>query len=296
MKVSVVIPVYNREFELKRAISSVLNQTIQDFEILVVDDFSDMHLKPILDEFQDNRMRFYRLDKKGNANVCRNLGIKEAKGNYIAMLDSDDEWLPTHLEQKIKFIEEFNVDGTFGSFYVDDSIVRRAIISRPLRDKELMINYLLSDGNASTPTHVYKADCAKQVLWDESLLRHQDFDFSVRFSEKYRFAASFDLTCVVHWVKGARRNEHFESMMKFINKYKENIDPPIYCEYHRKKYTSIMNRPEVSKTIKQHYRRESIKYIEVLSLTDYLSTFGLNKSGFYKFYLRLEFLLKVLFK
>lgn len=296
MKVSVVIPVYNREFELKRAILSVLNQTMQDFEIIVVDDFSTIDLKTIVDSFNDKRISFFKLNKKGNANVCRNYAIKEAKGQYIAMLDSDDEWLPLHLEKKIKYIEETGADGVFGSYLVDDGKKQKYILSRPIRENELMVNYLLSDGAAATPTHFYKSECAKNILWDEKLFRHQDYDYTVRFSEKYKLMASADVTCIVHWRDGEKRTEHFDSLKLFIDKNKKDIKEVYYCKYHRQIYSSISNRKDIDKKIIQHYKIESIRFIHVLSLTDYLSTFGINRSKFFKFYLRLEFSLKVLFK
>lgn len=293
--VSIIIPVYNRIFELKRAINSVLTQTVQDFEILVIDDYSEIELQTVCQEFNDARIKYRRLEKKGNANVCRNEGIKQARGQYIAMLDSDDEWLPEHLEKRIKFIEENNADGVFGSYYLDNGTIRHYKLSRPLRENEKMVNYLLSDGSAVTPSHFYKSECVKDVLWDETFYRHQDFDFSIRFSKKYKFIASTDLTCIVHWKKGEKRTEHFESLMRFINLNKSDIDPIFYCKYHRQIYSNIVDRQDISKKIKSHYAKESVRHIRVLSLTDYMSTFGNNKSKIVRLFLRLKFCLKVIF-
>src|ERR1700740_3319071 len=122
MMVSVVIPVHNREAELVRAIHSVMKQTMQDFEVLVVDDCSSIELKPTLEKLGDERIKYFRLPAKGNANVCRNKGIEEAKGKYVAMLDSDDEWQPIHLENKINTLEKKGVDGVFGSCVIDNGI------------------------------------------------------------------------------------------------------------------------------------------------------------------------------
>lgn len=116
--VSVIIPVYNRENELKRAINSVLNQTFQNFEIIVVDDFSEININSIVISFNDPRILYYKLDKKRNANVCRNLGLKYAKGNYIAMLDSDDEWLPNHLSLRLDYISKTDYDYLYGEMKV----------------------------------------------------------------------------------------------------------------------------------------------------------------------------------
>ncbi len=92
--ISVIIPVYNRTTELIRAIESVLNQTEQNFEIVIVDDGSEEDVKQACDLFNDKRIRFFRNEEHKNANVVRNMGVSMAKGDYIAMLDADDEYLP----------------------------------------------------------------------------------------------------------------------------------------------------------------------------------------------------------
>lgn len=221
--VSVVIPTYNRSKELARAIKSVLNQTYQNFEILVVDDGSEEDLRVICDSFNDQRIKFLRNDTHTNANVARNRGIKEAQGEYIAMLDSDDEYLPHHLSRRIEKIREWGCDGIFGSAYIDNGEEQTLKLSRPLRKGELMINYLLSDGFAPTPSHFYKANAAKAVLWDETLLRHQDYDFSVRFAEKYNFASDYEPSIKVIWQKQQRKAYNFDSCITFIKKFHKSI-------------------------------------------------------------------------
>ena len=201
--VSVVIPTYNRSKELARAIKSVQNQTYQNFEILVVDDGSEEDLRVICDSFNDQRIKFLRNDTHTNANVARNRGIKEAQGEYIAMLDSDDEYLPHHLNRRIEKIKN-GIWSIFGSAYIDNGEEQTLKLSRPLRKGELMINYLLSDGFAQTSSHFYKANAAKAVLWDETLLRHQDYDFSVRFAEKYICNSDHEPTVFIYWGKSVQ--------------------------------------------------------------------------------------------
>jgi glycosyltransferase involved in cell wall biosynthesis len=138
--VSVVIPTYNRSKELARAIKSVLNQTYQNFEILVVDDGSEENLRVVCDSFNDQRIRFLRNDTHTNANVARNRGIKEAQGEYIAMLDSDDEYLPHHLSRRVEKIKEWDCDGIFGSAYIDNGEEQTLKLSRPVNKGELMLN------------------------------------------------------------------------------------------------------------------------------------------------------------
>src|SRR5690554_5671170 len=197
--VSVVIPTYNRSKELARAIKSVLNQTYQNFEILVIDDGSEENLRVVCDSFNDQRIKFLRNDTHTNANVARNRGIKEAQGEYIAMLDSDDEYLPHHLSRRIEKMSEWGCDGIFGSAILRQNETEQLYLSRPRKDNEKMSDYLLGTGGATTPSHFYKRNSALDILWAESLNRHQDLDFSIRFAAKYRFISDYLPTVVINW-------------------------------------------------------------------------------------------------
>ena len=227
--------------------------------------------------------------------MCRNLGVLNAKGKYVAMLDSDDEWLPEHLSKKIKFIEENNVDGVFGSFMLNDGIANSKTFSRPFNKEESMANYLLLGGIAQTSTHFYKAACAKVILWDETLFRNQDLDYSIRFSQAYSFLPSTDLTCIVHWKKCDQRNENFQSNIKFIEKHKKSLSPQAYHSFHANLYLKIANRADVDTKLKQHFLRESTKFIIFCSMADYMTTHGLHKGKLTKVFLRFNYACKVLF-
>ncbi len=111
--VSIIIPTYNGEKYIERAIRSILNQTYQDFEIIVVDDFSIDNTVEIVKELQkeDHRIKFIKLEENsGGPARPKNEGFKIAKGEYIAYLDQDDEWLATKLEEQMNFFENSNND------------------------------------------------------------------------------------------------------------------------------------------------------------------------------------------
>jgi glycosyltransferase involved in cell wall biosynthesis len=283
--ISVIIPVYNRISELERAIQSVLKQSWQAFEILVIDDGSDADIKSICDSFNDERIRFFRNKLHENANVARNIGIREAKGEYIAMLDSDDEYLPTHLELRIEKIKEWKCDGIFGSAHVMVHGENRTQISRRLRQGELLINYLLSDGFAPTPSHFYKTSAAADTLWDETLERHQDLDFLVRFSKKFTLQIDPEPTVIIHWEYHDGKDFRLKSCMAFIERYKDDINKRIYCDYHRNMYYKIreFEKPEYV----EHYATESYKHIQYISLRSFISVH--KKSGYSLVYLLRKF-------
>lgn len=101
---SVVIPAYNAGRFLPTALRSVYLQTMQDFEIVVVNDGSTDNTREILGNERDSRLRVIERENGGEC-VARNQGMREARGKYIAFLDSDDAWLPNHLEQAFSFLE-----------------------------------------------------------------------------------------------------------------------------------------------------------------------------------------------
>lgn len=103
--VSVVIPTYNRAELLSRAIDSVLAQTYDDFELLVVDDGSTDDTEAVVTAYDDDRVRYLAHETNRGANPARNTGIEAAEGEFVAFLDSDDEWRPRKLEAQLDRLE-----------------------------------------------------------------------------------------------------------------------------------------------------------------------------------------------
>lgn len=105
MLVSVVIIFYNQTAYVRRAVQSVVRQTYSSLDIVVVDDGADESIEPLVREFSDSRVRFFRQVNKGPA-AARNRGIREAKGEYIAFLDGDDLFLPKKIEHTVDLLKE----------------------------------------------------------------------------------------------------------------------------------------------------------------------------------------------
>lgn len=106
-KISVVIPTYNRATTVPRAIESVLAQTVTDLEVIVVDDGSSDETGKVLAKMFGDRIRYYAQPNQG-ASVARNKGIEEARGEWIAFLDSDDLWEPEKLKRQFEALERFH--------------------------------------------------------------------------------------------------------------------------------------------------------------------------------------------
>ena len=105
ISVSVIIPTYNRSKMLRRAIESVLRQTRQDFEIIVVSDGSTDETEEMIASLDESRILFLKHEKSLGASAARNTAMKIARGRFFAFLDDDDEWMPNKLEVQVPVIE-----------------------------------------------------------------------------------------------------------------------------------------------------------------------------------------------
>lgn len=104
--VSIIMPSYNTEQYIAKSIQSVRNQTYTNWELIIVDDCSTDNTDEVVASISDNRIRYLKNEKNSGAAVSRNRALREAKGRWIAFLDSDDLWMPDKLEKQIEFMEK----------------------------------------------------------------------------------------------------------------------------------------------------------------------------------------------
>lgn len=133
---SVIMPTYNAAVYLEQAITSVLSQTMKDFELIVVDDGSHDNSRRIISDAAelDNRIKPMFLEKNVGSAGARNAGIREAKGRYVAFLDSDDEWLPRKLEYQLAFMNQECAPVAFTAYRrMDEDGHPRGVVTVPER-------------------------------------------------------------------------------------------------------------------------------------------------------------------
>lgn len=120
--ISIITPSYNSSRFIAETIESVLVQTYQNWEMLITDDCSKDDSVEIIQRYtkKDPRIKLFQLEKNSGAGVCRNNSIREAKGRYIAFLDSDDRWYPSKLEKQIAFMEQQGCAVSYTSYDVCD--------------------------------------------------------------------------------------------------------------------------------------------------------------------------------
>lgn len=179
MKFSVIIPMYNSESTITKALDSVVNQTYRDFEIILVDDGSSDNTKQNIEAFFKNKEIVYKYLYQTNRGVstARNRGIKEASGEYIAFLDSDDMWHPQKLEIVSNILRDASINilghahtfkSNFCNFY------------QSCRLKQVSFFSLLIKNFATTPSIVIKKQhCA---YFDEKMRYTEDHDLWLRMA------------------------------------------------------------------------------------------------------------------
>ena len=107
--ISVIIPTYNSERYIQKCISSVLNQTYENFEIIIIDNNSSDNTINIINSFSSNKIKILNVVNNGNISISRNLGIKNSSGSWIAFLDSDDFWEKDKLNKLSKKLENYDL-------------------------------------------------------------------------------------------------------------------------------------------------------------------------------------------
>ena len=190
--VSVVIPVYNRTVELRRAVRSVLAQTHADLELLVVDDASTEDIAGAIEDIADPRLRLIRKPVNAGAAAARNTGIQAATGRWIAFLDSDDEWLPNKLELQLKRLADRPANARIccsGYVILHAQEHSRAREFRPSdwhgTAKQLVWGCNLSPGSTLMAE---RASFDEIGLFDVTLRRFEDWDWLLRYLRRYPIA------------------------------------------------------------------------------------------------------------
>ncbi len=191
-KVSIIIPTYNRQSYLSGVIKSVLDQTFDDFEVVLIDDGSTDQTKEVVEKYintQPDKIKYFYQGNKGPS-AARNNGIKQASGEYIAFLDDDDEWLPDKLKYQI---DGFSQNQNIGLVYTDYYIIVEGSsaphihhceeFNRARFETMFYIKNLIS-----TPTIMVRKKCFEKAgLFDENLDVAEDWDMWLRLFRRYDF-------------------------------------------------------------------------------------------------------------
>lgn len=198
--VSVVMPVYNSAPYLKEAIDSILNQSYSNIELLAINDCSTDSSKDIILSYSDPRVRYFENNPNKGIVKSRNLGIENAKGKYIATLDSDDIALPDRIKTQVCFLEKNPDYGLCGSYYQEINNTGKLLKKK--------MNYPSSDKDARTFLTIANCFCASAIMVRSDMAKE------LKYREGYDIVEDYEL-----WYR--------------ISKRAKITNLPIYGTYYR---------------------------------------------------------------
>jgi glycosyltransferase involved in cell wall biosynthesis len=225
--VSVLLPVFNCERSVYKAVESILNQSYQNFEIIVIDDHSSDSSRKIIENIRDSRIRIYANPENLRLSATLNKGMALCKGKYVARMDADDYSCPNRFEAQVAFLEENPDYLLVGSSYIKEVDGEIKGLRKQVRRYQTLKSKLLFGNNICHPSVMFNKE-----KW---------FSNNLSYCENYVYAQDYDL-----WTRA------------ILTCKMANLAEPLVIYT---KDTSISN-PEKSKLAELNYKRSTINYIQ----------------------------------
>lgn len=196
--VSVIIPTFNRAQWISCAINSVLSQTYSDYEIIVVDDGSTDNTKSVIELYQNPKIKYFFQNNSG-VSSARNKGISESSGDWLAFLDSDDEWLPEKLQRQISLLKKYPevILLLSNNYFINGCHKTTLFEKRNINiNADIMINeplgFLINNAFFSSTVMVKKSIISKSGAFDTAMSFSEDLDFIWRTSTQGALGVVYD--------------------------------------------------------------------------------------------------------
>ncbi len=188
-KLSVVMANHNGQEFLKEAIESILNQTFDDFEFIIVDDFSKDNSLEIIKSYNDKRIVVIKNSSNLGLTKSLNTGLKIAKGEFIARMDSDDISEPDRFKKQLAFFEENSEYSVLGCYaqIINSKGSKVGELVNPIEDEEIKECLIIDNAMSPHGGLIIKKQALDDIGgYDESILKSQDYDLLLKLSEKYK--------------------------------------------------------------------------------------------------------------
>lgn len=231
-KVSIILPTYNGSRFIERAIKSVLKQSYEDFELLIIDDGSTDNTAEVISRFSEEDIRVIYLKNDKNLGIQKSLnkGLREAKGKYIARIDDDDEWIDKDkLKAQVNFLDTHQDHVLVGTGVVVVNEKRQELYRffNPEKDLEIR-NKILGKNCFTHPSVMFRKDAAIKVSgYDESeeVRNREDFDLWLNLGIVGKLA-NLQIIGVKKMLRSGsitskNRIKRFKQRIKFIRKYRK---------------------------------------------------------------------------
>jgi len=243
-KVSVVIPTYNRPNFLRAAVRSVLGQTFQDFEIVIVDDASTGETQAVVASFGDPRIRYLRHDQNRQISGARNTGVQAATGEFVAFLDDDDEWRREKLEKQVHILEtSASTVGVVYTAFEQVNVPSGEVVGQisPIKRGHILHELCSRNWVGTASTVCLRRKCFDEVgLFDERMTFGEEYDMWIRVAHRYDFRY-LDEVLVRYGLHRRRLSRNFDIMISGLEWQLEKhraffgSDPANYS----RRYTSL---------------------------------------------------------
>lgn len=202
-KVSVIIPTYNRGNLIIKSIKSVLNQTFKNLEVIVIDDGSSDNTEHLVNKITDKRLKYVKLSSNKGSSNARNIGIKNANGQFISFQDSDDIFYPNKIEKQLKNIINRNSILDFCKINVIYNSTYSYLIPNKRQENSILkgdiFNELISRGNfISTQSMLIRTNYMKKHLFDIYMPRLQDYDVILGMIPKVKISYTKEVLVDLH--------------------------------------------------------------------------------------------------
>ena len=246
VKISVVIPAYNAENTIERAVYSALNQTHKNIEIIIINDASTDHTEDIVKNINCDNANIVYLRNSSNLGVAnsRNRGIRASTGNFIAFLDADDKWRKNKCQQQIQFMLRHKLDFSSTS-YIKSTGTENIIVKTP---KKFSLERLYVRNPIGLSSVMVTKSIMQQFQFND--IGHEDMDLWVRlFKHKKKFG-SLDRPLVTYFAtKGSRSSNMLRSYLWHAQVLFKNRLSAIEILKYQILYTYDVLRKKASKTI-----------------------------------------------
>jgi len=247
--VSIIIPTYNRGKYIREAIQSVLNQTYQNFEIIVSDDGSTDNTKEVVESFNDRRIKYFWNKNSGLPAVARNIGIKKSSGKYIAFLDSDDLWLAKKLEKQINEFEKNENIGLVCSHRIYFDEKKEWIKKININDKDFTFKSLFIRNKVTCSTVIVKRSIFDNIgLFNEctKLQAGEDYEMWLRIANSYRIKYIQEPLVKYRHHSNVIRKNFVERVNMLLAIYESLLDSNIISNNLYELITEVLNFQKVS--------------------------------------------------
>lgn len=211
--VSVIMPTYNRAHLIATSIDSVLNQAMPDLELIVVDDRSTDETEAVIERIEDPRIRFVQNEGRQGAGAARNLGIANARGQWIGFLDSDDQWRSEKLERQIRTLEKNpGVDGVVcGWRWMSKTTGRVRVERNP--DEHGRIHGLPRWAYNICPDILIRRAVVQATPFDEDLPTYECIEWSIRLFQNGQYATVGEVLVDCYDHDGPRRSDSLRRLL-----------------------------------------------------------------------------------